>query len=178
MNSKMISSLGVDLPEEAVEVSTVPIPEPIDPTSLVVINNPNLPPMEDIETNLVEGERQLESLIQTGLSMIKSMSEENGTLAPNLRNAHTERIVMVFQTTADVIKFKSELQLKKKKSRMDEAKFVGLSRSKDEKDGDPQVVNNNLFIQKDILHALVKARVEEAGDANFSDILTTPDPTK
>ena len=175
MNSKMIAALGVDMPEEAEEVSSISLPEPIHPGELVLVDNPNLPEMEDIETTLVEGERQAEALIKIGFDMIKSLTEENPQIAPNYRNSHLERLIMAYQTTADMVKFKTELQLKKKKSRLDEAKFVGRgSVSKDGEDdnkGSTTVINNNFF-QKDLIKMISDAKqVAENPDANFSDMV-------
>ncbi len=134
--------------------------------------------MEDIDSNMVESERQMEKLIAMGFDMIKDMSEQNGQMAPNFRNAHLERIVMVFQQTASMVQFKSELQLKKKKSRLEEAKFVGLSKGKDEKDDDRPTVNTNIFIQKDIVQMLAKAKLDLAENPDMGELVNFSDAEK
>jgi len=176
LNTTMISALGIDLPENSEEESNLPVPEPIHPHDIVLVDNPNLPEMEDIETNLIEGERQLETLIQNGFDMFKALSEERSTIQPNYRNSHLERLIMIFQSTADVVKYKTELQLKKKKSRLEDAKFPGRPGSKQEtEDGSPAPITN-IYIQKDIVKAVTEARLQEKDKAegrgeveNFSD---------
>ncbi len=177
LNTTAISALGIDMPEDAQEQSNLPVPDPIHPSELVIVDNPNLPEMEDIETSLIEGERQLETLIQNGFDMFKALSEERSTIQPNYRNSHLERLIMIFQSTADVVKYKTELQLKKKKARLDDAKFPGRPGSKQEsEDGTPAPVTN-IFIQKDIVKMIAEAKLSDIDKAettsegleNFSD---------
>lgn len=177
LNAKMIAALGVDLPEVAEEESTFPVPAPIDPSDIVLVDNPNLPEMEDIETNMVEGERQLETLIQNGFEMFRQMSEENSSIQPNYRNSHLEKLIMIFQATADVVKYKTELQLKKKKARLDDAKFPGRpTGSQTETIAGPGQVTNIFMSQKDIVKAIQDARQAEQDKRTAENFSDAPEP--
>lgn len=159
LNKKMIASLGVDLPEEAEEVSTLPVPDPIHPGEVVKVDNPELPTMEDIEINLIESERQIDHLIQMGFGMIEDLKADHDSIAPNYRNAHLERLITVFQSTADIVKYKADLQLNKKKARLNEAKFLRPAGKKTEAVEGTSVVQFNF---NDIVKSLIDARDKQS----------------
>ena len=50
------------------------------------VDNEDLPSMEDIDKSILEGEKQLESLIQTGMEWIQEMRDTMVDVEPKYRN--------------------------------------------------------------------------------------------
>lgn len=121
LNKKIAESLDMELPPEE-EIKTLPVR--VEPHELpVAIINPDLPSMVDIDVRLLEGEKQLEELIQRATDMLMDQYEKVTEIDPQFRNRHMEIASMFMSTIVDAVKHKTDLQLKKKEQRMKEAKF-------------------------------------------------------
>lgn len=121
LNKKIAEALEMELPPEE-EIKIVPVR--VEPHEIAVpVSNPDLPSMIDIDVRLLEGEKQLEELIQRATTMLMDQYEKVTEIDPQYRNRHMEIASMFMSTIVDAVKHKTDLQLKKKEQRMKEAKF-------------------------------------------------------
>ena len=149
LNKKIAEALDMELPPEEA-INTLPVR--IEPTELPVpINNSDLPSMIDIEVRLLEGEKQLEELIQKASAMLMDQYEMVTEIEPQYRNRHMEIASMFMSTIVDAVKHKNELQIKKKEQRMKEAKF-----STETADSGPRTVNNTFFGTREDLRKMLE----------------------
>ncbi|GAF76403.1 unnamed protein product, partial [marine sediment metagenome] len=79
--------------------------------------------MTDLEVKVVQGEKQLETIISKGMGMFTELYDELPTIDPKYRNRHLETTALIMGHTLDAVKHKTEHQLKRKKQRMEEAGF-------------------------------------------------------
>jgi hypothetical protein len=137
------------------------IHEEIDPLSdvslvqvhsheIIGLENPDLPPMEDIDRKTIEGEKQLEIMISKGLNMIGNMFDEIDEIDPKYRNRHLEIMSILYGSTLEAVKTKLNFQLSNRKQRLTEAGFI--------KQGKPNgnTTNNFFGTREDILQFLSK----------------------
>jgi hypothetical protein len=122
LNPNIAKALDMELPEEAPVEDSAPIVV-VEPHEIVTIANENLPDMIDIEMKAIQAEKQLEMLITKGMGMFTELYEELPEIDPKYRNRHLETTALIMGHTLDGIKHKTDLQLKRKKQRMDEAGF-------------------------------------------------------
>lgn len=115
----------------------------VDAHEIVVVENPDLPDMTDIDGKMVQGEKQLEILIDKGINMTRELYDELPKIEPKYRNRHMEITSLVMGTALDAIKHKTDLQLKKKEQRLKEKSFAGKAAAKTP--GGGSVTNNNNF---------------------------------
>lgn len=126
----------------------------VDAHEIVVVENPDLPDMTDIDGKMVEGEKQLEVLIDKGIKMTRELYDELPKIEPKYRNRHMEITSMVMGTALDAIKHKTELQLKKKEQRLKEKSYAGKPAVKTSDAG--SVTNNNYFGNREELMRFIK----------------------
>lgn len=107
----------------------------VDTHEITVVDNPDLPDMSDIDEKMLEGEKQLEILIDRGLKMTTELYQELASVEPKYRNRHMEVTSMIMATALDAIRHKTELQLKKKEHRLKEKSFSGKQDADTPKDG-------------------------------------------
>ncbi len=137
INKTIAESLGMEIPEEdevdhsLVEIAPHEVPEPVE--------NPNLPSLADEDRRMLEGEKQLENLIKLGMNTFTDLDDKRADIDPKYLSRHIETSAQVFSLTLDAVKHKTNLQLKKKKQKLDEAGFEGNTG----KSGD---TNNNFFV--------------------------------
>ncbi len=123
INKTIAESLGMEIPEEEeidhslVEIAPHEVPDPID--------NPNLPSLADEDRRMLEGEKQLEKLIKLGMNTFTDLDEKRSDIDPKYLSRHIETSSQVFSLTLEAVKHKTDLQLKKKKQKLDEAGFEG-----------------------------------------------------
>ena len=158
INKHIAEALEMDVPEEIKEDAKMLVS--IDPHELVNLANEDLPDMVDIEHRLLEGEKQLEMVIAKTMTIIDEMQDSIIDDEPKYRNRKLEILSLFVGNLSDLVKFKVEAQLKKKKSRMDEAKFAG----KDGKAGGGQV-HNHYYDRNEILSMMRKADNEADAEA-------------
>jgi len=158
INKHIAEALEMDVPEEIREDAKMLIT--IDPHELVALANEDLPDMVDIEHRLLEGEKQLEMVITKTMSIIDDMQDSIIDDEPKYRNRKLEILSLFVGNLSDLVKFKVEAQLKKKKSRMEEAKFAG----KGGKAGGGQV-HNHYYDRNEILSMMKKADNEAEAEA-------------
>jgi hypothetical protein len=144
LNKHIAEALEMQIPEENQEEIKALIT--VDPHELVPVNNEDLPVMEDIDKSILEGEKQLESLIQTGMEWVQEMRDTMVDVDPKYRNRHIEIASAIYSATLEAVRHKTEHNLKKKKSRMDEAKFTGKDTKKS-----PGQVHNHYYGREDIV---------------------------
>lgn len=152
-NSKIAEALDIELPEEDNPQSREPMVL-VEPHELTVIDNPELPDMTDTERNILEGEKQLEMVIEKGMDMWDELHSDLPNLEPKLRNRHVENMTGLLGQVLDAIKHKTDLQMKKKDVRMKEADFTKKNRNNAE--GGAGGTTNNIFVgsREELLKAL------------------------
>lgn len=123
----------------------------IEPHEIVTVENSDLPDMTDIAVKGAEGEKQLEELIVRGLVAVKSAFEDVPTTEPKYRGRMLEVAGVLFGQTLEAIKHKNELQLKKTKSRMEQANFTlkKATPAPDATGNARTVTNNNIILNGD-----------------------------
>lgn len=151
LNPNIAKALDMDLPEEPPVEDSAPVIS-VEPHELITLDNPDLPDMADIETKALEGEKQLEVLIEKGTGMFCELYDELPEIDPKYRNRHLEITALIMGNTLDAIKHKTEFQLKRKKQRMEEAKFG----AGDGGSGSTQI-NNFYGSREDILKMIERA---------------------
>ena len=114
------------------------------------LDNPDLPDMSDIETKTLEGEKQLEMLIEKGMGMFAELYDELPEIDPKYRNRHLEITALIMGNTLDAIKHKTEYQVKRKKQRMEEAGFG-------KKDGDTKIGTANFYGSREELFKMIES---------------------
>lgn len=125
INKTIAESLGMEIPEEEevnhamVEIAPHEVPDPVA--------NPNLPNLADEDLRMLEGEKQLEKLIKLGMNTFTDLDDKRTDIDPKYLSRHIETAAQVFSLTLDAVKHKTDLQLKKKKQKLDEAGFEGNS---------------------------------------------------
>jgi len=155
LNKNIAEALDMEIPEEGLIEDRAPLVT-VEPHEIISVDNPDLPDLSDIEYRLVEGEKQLDDFIGKSMGMFQELYEELPEVQPDKRNRHMEVTSMIMGTTLDAIKHKTDLQLKKKKQRMEEKSFNGGS-------GRPQTINANFFgSREDIMKMLNDAKRAEA----------------
>ena len=158
LNPNIAKALDMELPEESPVEDSAPIVV-VEPHEIVTIANPELPDMTDIETKVVQGEKQLEMLITKGMGMFTELYDELAAIDPKYRNRHLEVTALVMGNTLDAIKHKTDLQLKRKKQRMEEANFG-------KKDGGTKIGTANFFGSREEIMKVLNDAV---------DVSTTPE---
>lgn len=157
LNKNIANALDMEIPDEESVEHSAPLIS-IEPHEIIRVDNSELPDLTDIEYRLIEGEKQLDDFIGHGMGMFKELYKDSTDVSPDKRNRHLEVATMVMSTTLDAIKHKTDLQLKKKKQRMDEKAYNGGSTS-------PQTVNANFFgSREDIMKMYEDAK--KAGSDN------------
>jgi len=136
VNPNFAGLLGMDAPPTSEEEEQEHPLVTVDAHEITVVDNPNLPDMSDIDEKMLEGEKQLEILIDRGLRMTRELYSDLSTIEPKYRNRHMEVTSMIMATALDAIRHKTELQLKKKEQRLKEKSFGGKPDSDSPKDSD------------------------------------------
>ena len=156
INPKFADILDMDMPEEPVDDQPMIT---VDAHEITVVDNPDLPDMTDIDSRLIEGEKQLEVIISKGISMTQELYEELSSIEPKYRNRHMEITSLVMGNTLDAIKHKTELQMKKKEMRMKEKSYGGKENSG--KSGGGGTTNNFFGTREDMLKFIREAKKNE-----------------
>lgn len=163
INKTIAETLGMEVPEEVqedhslVEVAPHEMPVPVE--------NPNLPDMTDTDHRMAEGEAQLEKLIKAGMNTFTDLDEKRHEIEPKYLSRHIETSSQMFGMTLDAIKHKTELQIKKKKARLEEAEFTGPG------DGGPNT-QNNIFVgsREDLMNLLEEGAKTQAAPEDVHDV--------
>lgn len=153
INPNFADVLDMDMPEETPGEHQPMIT--VDAHEITIVDNPDLPDMTDIDSRLLEGEKQLEIVISAGINMTKEMYEELAKVEPKYRNRHMEVTSLVMSNTLDAIKHKTELQMKKKEMRMKEKSFGGKENSGK---GGGDTTNNFFGTREDMLKFIRDAK--------------------
>lgn len=159
MNKKIAESLGMEIPEEneiANRVEEIKALTAVAPHEVIVVDNPDLPSLTDIETKLAEGEKQLEEVIVNGLAQMKKMFDNAEEASPDKVARYLEVAQMMMAQTLTAITHKNKLQLEKKKARLQEHNYAP-----DKKSGSGGgTVTNNLFVgsREEALEMLAKSQ--------------------
>ena len=148
INPHFADILDMDMPEETDDQPMITV----DAHEIAVVENPDLPDMTDIDSRLLEGEKQLEIVITAGINMTKEMYEELAGIEPKYRNRHMEVTSLVMSNTLDAIKHKTELQMKKKEMRMKEKSYGG----KEKASGGGGNVTNNFYGSREELMKIIR----------------------
>lgn len=144
LNEKISNSLDIDHPEDSEEQSGTDIV--VYPHELPDdLGNNDLPSMRDIDIKTIEGEKQLDVIIEKSMKMFEEFYSELPTIEPKYRNRHMELTNSILENVIDAIKHKTEYQLKKKDMRMKETNFVRTSKSESPL-GSGGTTNNNFFV--------------------------------
>ena len=122
LNPNIANALGMDMPDQDPIEDSAPMVT-VEPHEIITLDNPNLPDMSDIETKTLEGEKQLEMLIEKGMGMFTELYEELPAIDPKYRSRHLEITALIMGNTLDAIKHKTKFQIDRTKQRMDQASF-------------------------------------------------------
>ncbi len=122
-NQKIAESLGIALPPE--EPNPLKLPVVVEPSEIVRVDNATLPDMSDIDKRMLEGEKQLETIITVSLDAVAEAQETIPAIEPKYRGRFVEAANVSMQIALDAVKTKISTQLDKKEMRMKEAEFEG-----------------------------------------------------
>lgn len=152
LNKKICETLDLEIPVEDAECSDVLIVD-VEPheVQLLSVDNPDLPGMDDINHRLLEGEKELDEVINMTLSNAKVIYEELPDIEPKFRSRNQEAWNVTMGLALDAIKHKTDLQNRKKEVRMKEADFK-KSGSGTGKNGEP--TNNFFFGDRETLRRM------------------------
>ena len=125
LNPNIASALDMDMPDQDPIEDSAPMVT-VEPHEIITLDNPDLPDMSDIETKTLEGEKQLEMLIEKGMGMFTELYDELPAIDPKYRSRHLEITALIMGNTLDAIKHKTKFQIDRTKQRMDQASF-GIS---------------------------------------------------
>ena len=128
INKQIAESLGIEVPEEQ---SDLTLPVVVEPHELVRVDNPALPDMADIDKRLLEGEKQLETVIKVSLEQVEEIQEDVHRIEAKNRGRYYEASNMSMQIALEAIKTKISTQMDKKEMRMKEAEFQGKNKKPD-----------------------------------------------
>jgi len=146
INKNMASILGMDIPEEtATEIVEIP------PHEIVTVDNDNLPPMKDIDRKQLQGEYELQKVIDFSLGYQETLFDEIGSIEPKYRSRNIEVANATLGIALDAIKVKLKTQDDKKKMRLKEAEFVAPNKKSDIGD-----TTNNFYFgsREDLISAM------------------------
>ena len=149
LNQNIAAALDMELPEEDPVEDSAPLVV-VEPHEVVVVANEDLPDMSDIETKVIQGEKQLEQVINKGMGMFTELYEELKSVDPKYRNRHLETTALIMGHTLDAIKHKTGHQLKRKEQRMKEAQFGGPEK------GSTKIGTANFFGSREDLMKMMK----------------------
>ena len=156
LNPKIAEALDMDVPEEK-EVKKDMVT--VEPHEITLVENDQLPDMTDTETRLLEAEKQLELIINAGLSTYNDLDETRTTVEPKFLSRHIETSGIILGHTLDAIKHKTELQLKKMDMRMKQKGF-GVQK----RESGPQNQTNFFVGSREDLRKIMQGEVEDAQD--------------
>lgn len=146
MNKKIAESLGMEIPDDdpnADRLEEVKALTAVKPHEVVIVDNPDLPALSDIEQKLAEGEKQLEEVIVNGLAQMKKMFDNAEDASPDKVARYLEVAQMMMAQTLSAITHKNKLQLDKKKARLAEHSYKPENKASNGGGGN---VTNNLFV--------------------------------
>ena len=135
INKQIAGILGMDIPEEVVMDEIISI----EPHEIVRVENNDLPPMQDIERKILQGEKELQEVIDASLGYQRQLFDEVSTIEPKYRSRYVEVANGTMHIALDAIKVKLKTQDEKKKQRLKEAEF---KRPQNASDGE---TTNNFF---------------------------------
>ena len=127
LNKVIADTLDMDIPEDG--ETKLPSTVSVEPHEIMILENPNLPDMQDIDHRLLEGEKELDLVIKKTLAVADDMYEDAPNIDPRNRNRFMEIAAQFYGQSLDAIKHKTDLQLKKKQTRLKEAGFEGVKDS-------------------------------------------------
>lgn len=149
INKKMATILGMEVPEDDVKIGEV---VPVEPHEIVTVENPDLPPMYDINRKQLQAEKQLEEVIEFTLGYQRDLFSEVGVVDPKYRARYIEVANATMGIALDAIKTKIKAQENQRKLRMDEAEFRSPGSNKDS----PASVTNNFFGTREEIIAVMR----------------------
>lgn len=150
LNPKIVQAIGLEMPPES-ENEGKQISVEVKPHELALVHNEDMPDVSDAEMSLLEGEKQLELVINAGLDTFRDLDDRRASVEPKFLSRHIETSSLILGHTLDAIKHKTELQLKKIENRMKQKEFGGKSQSGVGK-------QNNFFVgsREDLLDLMQK----------------------
>ena len=156
LNPNIAKALDMELPEEQPVEESAPL-VCVEPHELITLDNPDLPDLSDIETKTLEGEKQLEMLIERGMGMFTELYEELPEIEPRYRARHLEITALIMGNTLDAIKHKTKYQIDRRKQRLDEAGFG--------KSGNTKIETANFYGSREEIMDLIDGNATEKTEA-------------
>lgn len=148
INKKIAGILGMDVPEEDdMECREV---IPVAPHEIVSVDNPDLPPMHDVDRKQLQAEKQLEEIIEFSLGYQKRMFAEVDSVEPKFRSRYVEVANATLGLALDAVKVKITTQENRRKDRLKEAEFQRPGQRKEAS------MTNNFFFgnREELINAL------------------------
>ena len=122
LNPNIADALDMEPPEQpSIDDDTQLVA--VEPHEIARVDNDELPEMADLETSIIEAEKQREEMITKGMSMIAELYDELPKIEPKYRNRQLEIIALLMGETRTAVEHKSNHNLKRKEHRMKEAAF-------------------------------------------------------
>lgn len=122
LNPNIADALDMQPPEDLPEEENTALVT-VEPHEIAHVANEDLPEMSDLETSILEAEKQREELIVKGMDMVAELYNELPKIEPKYRNRQLEIIALLMGETRTAVEHKSNHNLKRKEHRMKEAAF-------------------------------------------------------
>lgn len=152
INKNIAEALDMKIPEDADSDEFQNLVH-VEPHDLSKVDNPDLPDMTDTDIAIAEGEKQLEDLINKGMTMVNDLYEELPEIEPKFKNRHMEITSILYQGTLSAISTKLDTQMKKKKQRLEEANFKKTGGTKNGT-GEAKTINQFFGSREEIIRML------------------------
>ena len=122
LNPNIADALDMEPPEQPPEATDTQLVK-VEPHEIIRVANEELPEMADLETSILEAEKQREELITKGMSMVAELYDELPQIDPKYRNRQLDIIALLMGETRTAVEHKSNHNLKRKEHRMKEEAF-------------------------------------------------------
>ncbi len=122
LNPNIADALDMEPPEQLPDADNTQLVK-VEPHEIMRVDNEELPEMADLETSILEAEKQREDMIVKGMNMIAELYDELPKIEPKYRNRQLEIIAQLMCETRTAVEHKSNHNLKRKEHRMKEAAF-------------------------------------------------------
>jgi hypothetical protein len=163
LNPNIADALDMNPPDDSPETENTALVT-VEPHEIAHVDNEELPEMADLETSILEAEKQREELIIKGMDMVAELYNELPKIEPKYRNRQLEIIALLMGETRTAVEHKSNHNLKRKEHRMKEAAFGKNSK------GNTKIGTANFYgSREELLKAVDQLESEESPPVSESE---------
>lgn len=163
LNANIADALDMNPPDDSPVAENTALVT-VEPHEIAHVDNEELPEMSDLETSILEAEKQREELIVKGMDMVAELYNELPQIDPKYRNRQLEIIALLMGETRTAVEHKSNHNLKRKEHRMKEAAFGKNSK------GDTKIGTANFYgSREELLKAVDQLESEESPPVGESE---------